>query len=131
MRKFLSIILSFIVCVTASYAWDVVKIGGIYYRIITGSHTAEVLGRDYNYYKITNEDSTRVVIPAYVTYNDISYRVTVVNAHAFEKDKNLSYISLPNTITLIGTRAFSGCKNLESIDLPNSVKKRRIGHLLG
>ena len=62
-----------------------------------------------------------VTIPAMVTYNGKSYKVTAVGSSAFE-ECSITSVSLPSTITSIGSNAFCDCSNLYSITLPQAVK---------
>ena len=47
------------------------------------------------------------------------HTVTKIGESAFEGNKNITSISLPNTITIIGKKAFKDCSNLASMDSHN------------
>ena len=56
-----------------------------------------------------------VVIPRSVKYYSLTYPVTRIYSGAFEKCKDLTSITIPNSVTSIGYAAFSGCSNLTSV----------------
>lgn len=62
-------------------------------------------------------DSSRVVIPA--TYEDLP--VVSIGRSAFENNKALTSIVIPNSVRSIGFYAFYGCSSLTEIDIPSSV----------
>ena len=84
---------------------------GLKFTVTVG--TATVTG-----YKGTN---TKVIIPAKITYDGNSYKVTSIGKHAFAWCKNLTSISIPNSVTSIGGQAFWMCENLTSVTIPDSV----------
>lgn len=47
--------------------------------------------------------------------------IKTIGENAFENNKALTSISLPNTLITISRNAFNSCKGLESISLPDSV----------
>jgi hypothetical protein len=67
--------------------------------------------------------ASTINIPEEVTYNNKTYKVTVIGADAFQLNKNLTSISIPETVRSIGASAFSGCKKLKSITLPSGITK--------
>ena len=58
---------------------------------------------------------TKVIIPAKITYNGKTYKVTAIGDGAFNACKNLTSISIPNSVTSIGELAFEFCTSLTSI----------------
>ncbi len=92
-----------------------VEIDGIYYKLTTGTETAEVTA------KPSGEYTGTVVIPASVTYGSVNYRVTSIGKGAFDCCSGLTSITIPNSVTYIGNYAFSGCSGLTSVTIPNSV----------
>lgn len=60
-------------------------------------------------------------LPATVTYDHHTYRVTSVGDHAFEGCTGLTAVSLPNTVTAVGRKAFAFCSNLNYLKVPASV----------
>ena len=49
------------------------------------------------------------------------YKVTKIGASAFENNKNLYSVTMPNSVTEIGTSAFNDCKNLSAFKLPPNI----------
>lgn len=87
-------------------------------------------------YKVTNSDvkngtveymenlevGTNVVIPAAVTIDGVSYKVTSVAENAFKNHKKLTRVTVGNNVVTIGTSAFSGCRKLTTVILGRNVK---------
>ena len=84
---------------------------GIKYKLYP-TKTAEVLKKDY---------SGDIVIPATVTYNNITYKVTSLQDFCFEGCSSLTSIILPSGLTSLGDRCFSLCSSLTSISLPSDI----------
>lgn len=84
---------------------------GIKYKLYP-SKTAEVLKNDY---------SGDIVIPATVTYNNITYKVTSLGDYCFNYCSGLKSITLPDGITSLGKWCFSDCSSLTSITLPDGI----------
>ena len=91
-------------------------VGSIYYRI-TGSNTVSVTYKTTAY----NSYSGSITIPANVTYNGKSYKVTGITEHAFDASTGLTAVTIPEGVTSIGTQAFNGCKGLTAITIPSTV----------
>ena len=72
---------------------------GIKYKLYP-TKTAEVLKKDY---------SGDIVIPATVTYNNITYKVTSLQDFCFEGCSSLTSIILPSGLTSLGDRCFYNC----------------------
>lgn len=89
------------------------QVGDLKYNILT-STTAEVAG-------LVSSSPTTIEIPASVTYEDNSYKVTSIGKEAFYYCKSLTSITIPEGITTIGEKAFWGCRGLTSITIPESV----------
>lgn len=98
---------------------DAVEIEGIWYNLINKNKSAEVInpniGSDISHY------TGKVVIPASVYYNGITYDVTSIGYAAFGYCHNLISVTIPNSVTSIGRNAFEYCEKLSSIVIPNSV----------
>ena len=62
-----------------------------------------------------------VTIPATVTYNSVTYKVTAVGYGAFAECNNLTSVNLPSTITSIDAYAFGNCQKLTSVNVPPTV----------
>ena len=62
-----------------------------------------------------------LTIPSTVTYEGTTYTVTAIGKSAFQKCKELTSVTIPNSVTVIGSSAFSECYGLTSVVIPNSV----------
>ncbi|MEG2274327.1 MAG: InlB B-repeat-containing protein, partial [Clostridia bacterium] len=65
-----------------------------------------------------NGNAQYVVIPE--TYNNKP--VTKIDIDAFNGNKRLKLVTIPNSVTTIGAAAFAGCTELTSVTIPNSVE---------
>jgi len=100
------------------FAWDYncVLIGDLYYNLVDATNqTAEVT---YTYRLHYSGD---IIIPASVTYNEITYSVTSIGNDAFRDCTSLTSVTIPNSVTSIGDGAFLKCSGLTSVTIPNSV----------
>ena len=88
------------------YAYDF-QYGDLYYNIKGDSEVAVTSG-DYSELISAN-------IPASVTYNEVTYRVTSIENGAFSDCKRLSSIKISENIISIGTNALEGCIGLTSV----------------
>ncbi len=71
----------------------------------------------YKGYCIPKSTSGHVTIPDKI----YGYTVVSIAEYAFEENKNLTSITVPNTVSKIGAGAFSDCPKLISIELPDSI----------
>lgn len=97
-----------------------VHIGDLYYNLDTSQETAEVTNQQNSYPYWTTE-ITSAIIPSSVTYENKTYRVTIIGSDAFHNCNSLVSVEIPNSVTVIDNHAFSYCGNLPSISIPNSV----------
>ena len=65
--------------------------------------------------------SGEIIIPEQVTYKEVAYSVTTINASAFSDCSGLISITIPDSVTSIGDCAFRNCTGLTSITIPDSV----------
>lgn len=91
------------------------QVDGIYYSIINGKKAFVTGGPSQSTY------SGDVVIPAVVTYSDVTYSVTSIGYSAFGNCVNLTSVTIPESVTSIDMKAFEGCSNLLSITIPESI----------
>ena len=89
-------------------------IDGIYYSLDNDTKQAVVISGDTKY-------TGSVTFPATVTYNGMTYSVTLIGIDAFNGCSGLTSIEIPEGVTSIGENAFSGCSSLTSVTIPNSV----------
>ena len=71
---------------------------------------------------LSKVESGRIVIPAYVSYQNKMYPVTSFWQGAFSFCSELKSIVIPNSVTSINCGVFSSCHNLTDIVIPNSIK---------
>ena len=86
-------------------------IDGVCYSLKTVDSTATVVSKRYPEYY-----SGDIVIPGYVTYNNIIYSVNVIGYQALSS-KYIKSITLGKNIQNIGEQAFAFCDSLLSIDV--------------
>ena len=110
-----------LLCGTMASAHDF-EVDGIFYNITSSDNkTVAVTYSGSSYEAVAYEYTGAVVIPATVTYNDITYSVTSIGGYAFKSCSGLTSITIPNGVTSIEFRAFSDCSGLTSVTIPNSV----------
>lgn len=59
--------------------------------------------------------SENVIVPEYISINNMGVRITGFKEDVFQNNKNLYAISLPKSVDKIPQNAFKGCENLHSI----------------
>ena len=96
------------------------QIGDLYYNLDGDNLTAEVTSQisDWPYWSTT---ITTAVIPASVTYNNVTYSVTSIGDKAFSGCSGLTSVTIGNSVTSIGEWAFYDCWGLTSVTIGNSV----------
>lgn len=80
------------------------------------------------YKKPADKNITTVTIPATVTINGVTYKVTAIEKNAFRGCKKLKTVIIGKNILKIGEKAFYGCKSLQTLNV-QSVKltKKNVG----
>ncbi|MDE6636392.1 MAG: leucine-rich repeat domain-containing protein, partial [Lachnospiraceae bacterium] len=86
---------------------------GITY-IVTGKDTVAVGGFE--------TPKTSLSIPATITLEGYTYKVTAINAKAF-KDDNIKSLTIGANVATIGKSAFQGCTSLKKITIKSTVIK--------
>ncbi len=110
-----------LLCSTVASAHDF-KVNGVYYNVLSEEDKTVAVTYAGLYSGVVADEYTyAVVIPATVTYNNITYSVRSIGYGAFAGCTSLTYIEIPNSVTTIQDRAFNGCTFLSSITIPNSV----------
>lgn len=74
-------------------------------------------------YDGSTSESTNVKVPATITVDGVTYKVTVVEDGAFKGDTDLKKVTIGKNITEIGDGAFSGCTALKEVKLGAKVKE--------
>ncbi|MCH5310034.1 MAG: leucine-rich repeat domain-containing protein [Prevotella sp.] len=106
-----------LLCSTNVSAYDF-EVDGLYYEIISESDFTCKVARHESGYGLYRDD---IVIPATVSYNNMTLTVLEVGQNAFGQCKGLTSVIIPNSVTTIGGWAFEECNNLESVEIPNSI----------
>ncbi|MBO5372711.1 MAG: leucine-rich repeat protein [Lachnospiraceae bacterium] len=83
------------------------------YKIIKSGFT----GGCVEYINPVNKNAKKVIIPATVTLNGITYKVTSIAKNAFKNNKKVTQITIEKNIEKIGANAFYGCKKLKNITI--------------
>lgn len=65
--------------------------------------------------------ATELVIPAEVTHEGKTYKVTAIGGYAFQGNSTLTSITIPEGVTTIEYSAFSGCTSLTKVTIPEGV----------
>lgn len=102
---------------SASNYYGSVTVGDLRYALYD-DYTACVTGFSYG------RNITNCVIPASIKeYKDspITFRVNSIGRCAFEDNKSLVSIVIPETVTHIWPEAFRGCTGITSMKIPDSV----------
>ncbi len=106
-------------CTLSIFAYDF-SVNDICYKFL-GGDSVEVTYKADSYYGPRDLYIGSIIILETVTYNNVTYRVTAIDDHAFSASDSLTNVTIPNSVTKIGSRAFAYCSSLTSITIPNSV----------
>ena len=68
-----------------------------------------------------SKKAATVTIPATVKSDNVTYKVTKIADKAFQKNKNLTKITLGSNIKTIGKNAFDGCTKLKTVKLDTNL----------
>ena len=98
MKKLLSLLVLMLLPLVASA--DAVVVDGVYYYLNADDKTAEVTKNPDNY-------SGCVIIPSFVTYEDVEYTVTSIDNTAFRSNKTVSCVVIGKNVKTIGGSAFN------------------------
>ena len=119
---FLVIILLSMGTTASAHDFEVANADGVTIYYLKESDTEVAVSCRGEYYSsYSNEYAGNVVIPESVTYNGVTYSVTVIAFTAFRYCSGLTSVTIPNSVTTIGECAFEYCRGLTSITFPNSV----------
>lgn len=123
--KIIAVAAAMLAVVSSGYAYDFVY-DGAYYNILTNSSTRKTVALTY---ATTNADASGyvgtyrgdVVIPAQVSHNLQTFKVTQVGDLAMFNNQGLYTLQLPEGISYIGSQAFSHCYSLYEVNVPSTV----------
>ena len=65
--------------------------------------------------------ATELVIPAEVTHEDKTYKVTAIGGYAFLGNSTLTSVTIPEGVTTIEHYAFCDCTSLTNVTIPEGV----------
>ena len=65
--------------------------------------------------------ATELVIPAEVTHEGETYKVTAIGGYAFQGKSTLTRVTIPEGVTTIEGYAFFGCTSLTKVTIPEGV----------
>jgi hypothetical protein len=74
-------------------------------------------GGTVTYVKSTNKKAKTITIPATVSVEGITYKVTAVSASAFKNNTKVTKLTIGSNVSSIGKNAFYGCKKLKTITI--------------
>lgn len=91
-----------------------------------GSASYKVNGTDtknptVTYTETKDSKAKTVTIPATVTVDGVTYKVTAIADNAFKGNKNVTKVTIPKNVTTIGKNAFSGCVKLKTVTVGSDV----------
>lgn len=81
----------------------------------------EAGNRTVAYVKPLNSKVSTVTIPATITIDGITYKVTAIEKNAFKNNKTLKKIVIGSNVTKIGDNAFYGCIKLKYVTIGKNV----------
>lgn len=73
------------------------------------------------YTKPTNNKATTVTIPATVTVNGVTYKVTSISTNAFANNKTITKVIIGKNVNSIGKNAFKNCTKLKTVTIGSNV----------
>ena len=99
---------------------DEVKASGSKYTV------TDVDKKTVEYKAPTSKKKTSITIPAKITVDGTSYKVTSIAKNACKGNKKLAKVTIGSNVTKIGANAFSGCSKLKNV-IVKSKKLKSIG----
>lgn len=73
--------------------------------------------------KSLQQNAKKIVIPPTVNIDGFDYKVTEIQAKAFNKNKKITQVTIGTNMETIGKQAFNGCKNLKKVTITSAVIK--------
>jgi hypothetical protein len=87
-----------------------------------GVYTATGTGTYLQYTKPINAKAQSVTIPAAITYQGASCRVTSIAVNAFKNNAYLKTVKIGDYVTVVGSNSFYNCTKLTTVTLGQRVK---------
>lgn len=78
-------------------------------------------GGTVQFVKTDNTKAKTIIIPATVTINGITYKVTSIAANACKNNRMVTTVTIGKYVTSIGSGAFSGCTKLRKVTIGKRV----------
>lgn len=82
---------------------------------------AGTTGGTVEYVAPVSKKSKKITIPATVTVEGTTYKVTSIAKNAFKKNAKVTAVKIGSNITTIGSNAFNGCKKLKTVNMGSNV----------
>lgn len=87
-----------------------------------------VSGAEVAYKAPVNKKAKTVSVPATVTFDGVTYKVTSIGAKAFMNNKKITKVTIGSNVKVIGKNAFNNCKNLKSVIIKTKLlTKKTVG----
>lgn len=97
--------------------------GGIRYRVISSkSKTVEYMGS----MNAKGKKAKSITIPAAITYQGVTYKVTAVGKKACKNYKKLKKVTIGKNVIQIKAEAFRGCSKLQTVTV-KTTKLKTVG----
>ncbi len=96
---------------------DISDDGTATYKVTTSDLTNGTVA----YVAPTNKNATTVSVPAAVTIDGVTYRVTSIADNAFANNKKLTKVTIGSNVTIIGKKAFYKCTKLKTVKIGGNV----------
>ncbi|MDD6072523.1 MAG: leucine-rich repeat protein [Clostridiales bacterium] len=87
------------------------------YKVTDNNNNVPVVA----YVKAADPSAKQVTVPATVTIDGVTYKVTAIAKNAFKNNKKITKIVIGNNIVTIGAGAFLGCTKLKKIVIGKNV----------
>ena len=97
-----------------------ITVGNLNYKVTSvaaNNLTVKVTG-------MKDKNKASVTIPATITIEKGSYKVTLIDNNAFKGSKKLKTVTIGTNVNTIGKKAFASCKKLKKITIKSTVLKK-------
>lgn len=92
------------------------------------SYQVTVPGAEVAYKAPVNKKAKTVSVPATVTFDGVTYKVTSIGAKAFKDNKKITKVIIGSNVKEIGKNAFNNCKYLKSVIIKTKLlTKKTVG----